>query len=132
MDMPKNLRMTGAVAASDAARALSDPAATAEDEVKATSRLLRTDGSPWGESPLSTVFPVAGMLIDTVIQNADAIHVLDDLYQGELGLTPMLSPKGNWTGGRSPTKLTADRPRKERQIAHETIGRLPIPWRWLR
>jgi hypothetical protein len=145
----------------------------AEDEVKATSRLLRTDGSPWGESPLSTVFPVSGMLIDTVIQNADAIHMLlesrttstlaldaqaraaleaaaqawwlleprlggrarvarlyvlrrssaarleqtaqnvglpavvgygalvqelDDLYQGELGLTPMLSPKGNWAG----------------------------------
>ena len=23
---------------------------------------------------------------------------LDDFYQGELGLTPMLSPKGNWTG----------------------------------
>lgn len=48
----------------------------AEDEVKATSRLLGTDGSPWGENPLSTVFPVSGMLIDTVIQNADAIHVL--------------------------------------------------------
>ena len=48
----------------------------AEDEVKATSRLLRTDGGPWGESPLSTVFPISGMLIDTVIQNADAIHVL--------------------------------------------------------
>jgi hypothetical protein len=48
----------------------------AEDEVKKTSRLLRTDGSPWNESPLSTAFPVAGMLIDTVIQNADAIHVL--------------------------------------------------------
>lgn len=148
----------------------------AEDEVKATSRLLRTDGGPWGESPLSTVFPIAGMLIDTVIQNADAIHVLlesratstlaldaqaraaleaaaqawwllepgvggrarvarlyvlrrssacrleqaaqkmglpttvgygalvqelDDLYQGELGLTPTLSPKGNWTGCES-------------------------------
>ncbi len=48
----------------------------AEDEVKKTSRLLRTDGSPWNKSPLSTAFPVAGMLIDTVIQNADAIHVL--------------------------------------------------------
>lgn len=48
----------------------------AEDEVKKTSRLLRTDGSPWNESPLSTAFPVAGMLIDTVIQNADAIDVL--------------------------------------------------------
>ena len=48
----------------------------AEDEIKATSRLLRTDGSPWGESPLSTVFPVSGMLIDTVIQNANAVHVL--------------------------------------------------------
>ena len=145
----------------------------AEDEVKATSQLLRTDGSPWGESPLSTVFPVSGMLIDTVIQNADAIHVLlesratstlaldaqaraaleaaaqawwlleprlggrarvarlyvlrrssadrleqtaqkmglpaaagygalvqelDDLYQGDLGLTPTLSSKGNWIG----------------------------------
>ena len=145
----------------------------AEDEVKTTSRLLRTDGSPWGKSPLSTAFPVSGMLIDTVIQNADAIHVLlesratstlaldaqaraaleaaaqawwlleprlggrarvarlyvlrrssagrleqaagkmglpaavgygalvkelDDFYQGELGLVPMLSPKGNWIG----------------------------------
>jgi hypothetical protein len=48
----------------------------AADEVKATSRLLRADGTPWGESPMSTVFPVSGMLIDTVIQNADAIHVL--------------------------------------------------------
>ena len=48
----------------------------AEDEIKATSRLLRTDGSPWGKSPLSTVFPVSGMLIDTVVQNIDAIHVL--------------------------------------------------------
>ena len=47
-----------------------------EDEVKETSRLPRTDGSPWGESPLSTVFPVSAMLIDTVIQNVDAIHVL--------------------------------------------------------
>ena len=26
------------------------------------------------------------------------VQELDDLYQGELGLTPMLSPKGNWTG----------------------------------
>ena len=48
----------------------------AENEVKVTSALPRTDGSPWGKSPLSTVFPVSGMLIDTVIQNADAIHVL--------------------------------------------------------
>ena len=145
----------------------------AEDEIEATSRLLRTDGSPWGESPLSTVFPVSGMLIDAVIQNTDAIHVLlesratstlaldaqaraaleaaaqawwlleprlggrarvarlyvlrrssaarlehaaqkmglpaaagdgalvqelDDLYHGELGLTPMFSSKGNWIG----------------------------------
>jgi hypothetical protein len=145
----------------------------AENEVKVTSALPRTDGSPWGKSPLSTVFPVSGMLIDTVIQNADAIHVLlesratstlaldaqaraaleaaaqawwllepglggrarvarlyvlrrssagrleqtagkmglptavgygaqvqelDDFYQGELGLTPMLSSKGNWIG----------------------------------
>ena len=31
MDMPKNLRMTGAVAASDAARVLSDPAATGDE-----------------------------------------------------------------------------------------------------
>lgn len=144
-----------------------------EDEVKATSRLPRTDGSPWGESPLSTVFPVSAMLIDTVIQNVDAIHMLlesrptstlaldaqaraaleaaaqawwlleprlggrarvarlyvlrrssaarleqtaqkmelppasgygalvqdlDDLYQGEFGLAPMLSQKGNWIG----------------------------------
>ena len=145
----------------------------AENEVKVTSALPRADGSPWGTSPLSTVFPVSGMLIDTVIQNADAIHVLlesratstlaldaqaravleaaaqawwllepglggrarvarlyvlrrssagrleqtagkmglptavgygalvkelDDFYQGELGLVPMLSSKGNWIG----------------------------------
>jgi len=144
-----------------------------EDEIKATSRLSRTDGSPWGENPLSTVFPVSAMLIDTVIQNVDAFHVLlesrststlaldaqaraaleaaaqawwlleprvggrtrvarlyvlrrssasrlqqtaqkmglptasgygtliqdlDDYYQGELGLVPMLSQNGNWTG----------------------------------
>ena len=48
----------------------------AEGEVKAPSRLLHSDGSPWGGSPLSTVFPVSGMVINTVIQNADAIHVL--------------------------------------------------------
>lgn len=145
----------------------------AEDEVKKTSCLLRADGGPWGESPLSTVFPVSGMLIDTVIQNADAVHVLlesrststlaldaqvravleaaaqawwllepgiggrtrvarlyvlrrssasrleqtaqkmglssaagygaevtqlDAFYQGELGLVPALSSKGNWIG----------------------------------
>jgi hypothetical protein len=150
----------------------------AGDEIKATSRLLRTDGGPWGESPLSTVFPVSGMLIDTVIQNADAVHVLlesratstlaldaqaraaleaaaqawwlleprlggrarvarlyvlrrssaarleqtaqkmglpaaagygalvqelDDFYQGKLGLTPMLSSKGNWIGCENQT-----------------------------
>jgi len=144
-----------------------------EDEVKATSQLSRTDGSPWGENPLSTVFPVSAMLIDTVIQNVDAFHVLlesrprstlaldaqaraaleaaaqawwllkpriggrarvarlyvlrrssasrfeqtaqkmglppasgygalvqnlDDYYQGELGLVPMLSRKDNWIG----------------------------------
>ena len=48
----------------------------AENEVKATTRMLRTDGSPWGKSPLSTFLPVSAMLIDTVIQNADAIYVL--------------------------------------------------------
>jgi hypothetical protein len=39
MDMPKNLRMTGAVAASDAARVLSDPAATGDERSAAASAL---------------------------------------------------------------------------------------------
>jgi hypothetical protein len=34
--------------------------------------------------------------------------------------------------GRSPSNLSADRPRYERQIAHEGVGRSPIPWCWLR
>src|ERR1700735_5177238 len=39
MGMPKNLRMTGAVAASDAARVLSDPAATGDERSAAASAL---------------------------------------------------------------------------------------------
>jgi hypothetical protein len=42
MDMPKNLRMTGAVAASDAARVLSDPAATGDERSAAASALSQT------------------------------------------------------------------------------------------
>jgi hypothetical protein len=172
----------------------------AEDEVKATSRLLRTDGSRWGESPLCTVFPVSGMLIDTVIQNTDATHVLlesratstvaldaqaraaleaaaqawwllepglggrarvsrlyvlrrssagrlehaaqkmglqtasgygalvqelDDLYQGEFGLTPMFSSKGNWIGCENQGGVRLHHPR---QGVHGTDWTGPGNW----
>ena len=46
MDMPKNLRMTGAVAASDAARVLSDPAATADERSAAASALSQAADKP--------------------------------------------------------------------------------------
>jgi hypothetical protein len=50
----------------------------AADDLAATQHLLRDNGTPWGEAPVSTVLPVTQMLLDAVVQHVQAAQMLLD------------------------------------------------------
>lgn len=57
----------------------------AAEEIAATRDLARTDGTPWGEAPASTVVPLIRMDLESVLQHVSAVHLM--LSQGAgLGL----------------------------------------------
>jgi hypothetical protein len=45
----------------------------AEADVAVTSKLLRIDGTAWGEEPVRTAFTVTGMLVAAVLEHAEGV-----------------------------------------------------------